>query len=102
MLSRFFGDKIHNHLHLLGLAGLSFGVPMNKVVMSVSMMFIVLNLLLEADFINYWKRIKSNKLLLLVIAFFLIHVLALLWSSDFDYGFRDLKAKLPLLVVPVS
>lgn len=102
MLTRFLGNNIHNHLHLLGLAGLAFGVPMNKVVMSISMMFIVLNLILEADFIGYWKRLKSNELLLLILGFFILHVIGLLWSNDFDYAFRDLRAKLPLLVVPIT
>ncbi|MDX2359234.1 MAG: O-antigen ligase family protein [Crocinitomicaceae bacterium] len=101
MLTRLFGNNIHNYLHLLGLAGLAFGVPMNKVVMSISMMFIVLNLLLEANFITYWKNLKSNKLLWLVVAFYLLHAIGMLWSTDLNYALFDLKAKLPLLVIPI-
>ncbi|MBL4863013.1 MAG: O-antigen ligase family protein [Crocinitomicaceae bacterium] len=101
MLNRIFGANTHNYLHILGLSGLAFGLPLNKVVMSVSMMFLVLNLLLEADFKSYWQHITSNKLFLLILAFFSFHAVGLLWSEDLGYGFHDLKVKLPMLIVPL-
>ena len=100
MLNRFFGTNTHNHLHVLGLCGIAMGIPFNKVVMSVSMMFIVLNLLLEADFKTYWKNIRSNRIYTLVFLFIGLHVLAILWTSNLDNAFHDLRVKLPLLVIP--
>ena len=100
MLNRFFGEKTHLNLHLLGLSGIAAGISFNKVVMSVSMMFIVLNLLLEGNYKQYWKNIKTNKIYLLILGFFLLHVLGLLWTNNFDYAFHDLNTKLPLLVIP--
>jgi hypothetical protein len=58
MLNRFFGAYTHTNLHVFGLAVLAFGLPLNKVVMSVSMMFLVLNVLIDADLNKYCKKKK--------------------------------------------
>lgn len=100
MLNRFFGKNTHLYLHLLGLCGIAFGIPLNKVVMSISMMFIVLNLLLEADFRTYWNNLKSNNVYLLALGFFLLHIIGLIGSTNMDFALHDLNGKLPLLVIP--
>lgn len=70
--------------------------------MSISMMFLILNLILEGDFHNYFQRIKKNKLLLLVISFYLLHILGVLWSNNLAYVSHDLRAKLPMFVIPIA
>ncbi len=100
MLSRFFGDNIHRYLHILGLCGVAFGIPMNKVVMSSSMVFIALNMVLEAKFLDWWKNLRSNRLYWILVLFFILHVIAILWSQNTAYAFHDLRVKIPLLVIP--
>ena len=53
MMNRIFGQNTHTYLHILGLSAIAFGLPWSKALMSVGMMFIVLNLLLEGDFKSY-------------------------------------------------
>lgn len=101
MLSRFFGSKIHYYLHLLGLFGLAFGIPLNKVVMSISMMFLGLNFLLDGDFKSAWQRLRSNSIGWFIFAYFLLHVLALTWTHNMDYALNDLRVKLPLFIIPI-
>ena len=62
-------------------------------------MLCMVNFLVEADFKNYWQRIKENRLLHLLIAFYLLHAVSLLWSDNISYGINDLRIKAPLLVV---
>lgn len=100
MLNRFFGNNTHLNLHLLGLSGVAIGIPLNKVAMSISMMFLVLNLLLEGNYKVYWNNLKSNKIYLLILGFVLLHVLSFTWSTNIDYALHDFKVKLPLLVIP--
>lgn len=100
MLNRRFGPNTHSYLHLLGLSGIAFALPWSKVMMSISMMFVVLNLIVEADYANYWKRLKSNRIYWLIIGLVVLHGLAVLWSSNLSYAIHDLKVKLPLLVIP--
>ena len=69
--------------------------------MSVSMMFLALNFLLEGDFKSAWKRLRSNAIGWFILGFFLLHVIALLWTSNFEYAMNDLRIKLPLLVIPI-
>lgn len=102
MLNRYFGENTHTYLHLLGLSGLAAGIPLNKVVMSVSMMFILLNLILEGDFNHYIKRLRSNPLFLGIALFFGLHLVGLLWSENQTYGWHDIRVKLPLLVVAIA
>ena len=100
MLNRFFGNNTHTYLHLFGLSAVAIGIPLNKIVMSLGMMFVVLNLLLEGDFKSYFKNLKTNKAYLLILGFFLLHVVSILWTSNFDYFFNDLRVKLPILILP--
>ncbi len=100
MLNRFFGSNAHTYLHLFGLSGIAIGIPLNKVVMSIGMMFVVLNLILEGNFKNYYQNLKTNKAYLFILGFFLLHVFSILWSSNFEYYIDDLRVKLPLLVLP--
>ena len=102
MLNRIFGQNTHTSLHVLWLCALAFGTPLNKVVMSMSMMFMILNLLLESDFRAYWNNIKQNRVYHLVVVFFLFNLLSLLWTFNFDYAAHDFKVKLPLLVITTS
>ena len=100
MLNRFFGNNFHTHLHIFGLCCVAAGVPFNKIMMSLAMMLIVVNLFIEGEFKLYFQHLKSNKIYLLVLGFFLLHVIALLWTSNFDFALHDLKVKLPFLVIP--
>lgn len=65
------------------------------------MMFLALNFLLEGDFKNAWQRLRSNAIGWFIFGYFLLHVLALLWTTNFDYAMNDLRVKLPLLIIPL-
>ena len=102
MLNRIFGKNVHTSLHVLGLCGVAFGIPLNKVVMSISMLFLITNLLLESDFKTYWSNIKQHKIYRLIIIFFLFKLLSLAWTSNFDYAIHDFRVKLPLLAIATA
>lgn len=101
MLNRFFGKSFHSNFHLFGISVLAVGLPSSKIILSIGTMLILLNILLEGAFKTYWKSIKSNFLFILLAAFMILHVVALLWTNDFDYAMNDLRIKLPLLVIPL-
>ena len=46
------------------------------------------------------KKSIKNKFLILFISLFIIHLLGLLYTSNFRYAFKDLDIKLPLLILP--
>lgn len=101
MLDRWFGHNTHYYLHLLGLVGVAVGLPLSKVVLSISTMFLLLNLLLKVDFKTYWENWKTSRTFLLILAFFGFHVIALSWSEDLRYGLNDIMKKIPMLIIPL-
>ena len=46
-------------------------------------------------------RFFHNKIALLLVSLYLLHVIGLLYTSDFAYALKDLRVKLPLLVFPL-
>ena len=47
------------------------------------------------------KRFAHNKIAIVLAAFFLLHLVGLIYTSDFNYAFKDLRVKLPLLILPL-
>lgn len=101
MIYRNLGNKAHEYIHFIALAGIAFGLPLNKVVMSISMMIGLLNLLIKADFKAYWKQISENRLFILISLFWFLHILGLLWTTETSFGLNDIRVKLPLIVIPL-
>lgn len=48
-----------------------------------------------------FKKFIANKPLVFISLIFLLHVVGLLYTSNFDFALTDLRNKLPLLVLPV-
>jgi hypothetical protein len=46
-------------------------------------------------------RFFGNKPALILSSLFLLHVLGLLYTTDFGYAFKDLRTKLPLFILPL-
>jgi hypothetical protein len=101
MLNRFFGTNFHSSFHLFGISAFAVGLPTSKVILSLASMLMLLNLLMESNFKQYWKNIRSNRLLHILAAFWLLHLIALLWTDDFNYAFNDIRIKVTLLLIPL-
>lgn len=102
MLDRWFNYPAHYYLHFVGLLILSFGLPLNKVVMSIGTIWLVSNLFLEFQFKTYFKNIVSNKITIVICCIFLIHLIGLLWTDNYSYAFSDIRIKLPFFLIPLT
>jgi len=47
------------------------------------------------------RAFSKNKPAMIFTSIFLLHILGLIFTVDFDYAFKDLRTKLPLLALPV-
>ena len=101
MLNRLFGKNFHDYFHLFGLSLLAIGLPSTKILLSLGTIFLFVNILLEANFKEYYFRAKTNRLFLLIAAYWALHVIGLIWSTDYTYAFNDLRIKLPLIILPM-
>lgn len=48
-----------------------------------------------------FKQFATNRVALIITSLLLLHVVGLAYTSDFDYAFKDLRTKLPLLLLPL-
>ena len=102
MLNRVFGKNFHDYFHLFGLSLLAAGLPWTKILLSLGTIILFVNILLEGNFKAYYDRAKTNRLFLLISVFWALHVVALIWTSDYSYAINDLRIKLPLIVIPMA
>ena len=106
-----------NQAYLLGLLMVAVGLTLSPFLMGMSQFWLVLVWLIDAliparhcgldqqspqgrGFKSKLSRFWHNKAAVLLVAFYLMHVVGLLWTSDFQYALRDLRVKLPILVMP--
>ena len=95
--------KILNHfnIYLFGLVLLAISLPLSLFLMSFSVFLLLFNWLIEGNFANKWKSLKARPGVIIFLGVILVHVVWLINSIDLDYGFNDIKIKLPLLVLPL-
>jgi hypothetical protein len=93
-----------NQAYFLGLLMVAVGLTLSPFMMGMSQFWLVLVWLVDGviakDFKQKLSRFWHNKAAVLLVAFYLMHVVGLLWTSDFQYALKDLRVKLPILVMP--
>ena len=101
MFDKWLNLPAHLYLRITALTILTVGIALSNVLMSIGTIWIISNWLIEADFKNYVQRFKEKKSVWFVIFIFFFLALSLIWSVDFNYGFKDLRIKLPFIVIPI-
>lgn len=96
MLDRSFHYKAHYYLAII----IALCLPLVRLT-PVFIVLLLLNWLIEGDFKNKFQIVFKNKLALLFIAFFLIHVIGLAYTENMDAGLFDLQVKLSILLFPI-
>ena len=93
-----------NQAYLLGLLMVAVGLTLSPFLMGMSQFWLVLVWLVDGvctkSINNKLSRFWHNIPAVLIVAFYLMHVVGLLWTSDFEYALKDLRVKLPILVMP--
>jgi hypothetical protein len=96
-----FSQQTHTNIQFFSFALIAIGMPSTKVLMSFGLVFAIANWILEGGFKEKWNSIRSNRLLQLLIAFYLLLIIGLIWSWDVTQGLKDLKSRLPMLFLPL-
>ena len=91
--------------YLLGLLMVAVGLTLSPFLMGMSQFWLVIVWVVDGICTKSFKekltRFWHNKAAVLLVAFYLMHVVGLLWTSDFQYAMKDLRVKLPILVMPL-
>ena len=92
---------IHRAIFLGGTFLLAIGIPTSNALMSIGGIVLSINWLLEWDMRRKLQQLWSNKAALIFLAIYMIHVLGMSYTSDLDFGLKDLRIKLPFLYLPI-
>lgn len=94
-------ERIHHQIHWASLILIVLALPLSKFLLSVGELLLVLNWLFWGDLKKKFKVFFHNRLALVLVSLFLLHVIGLIYSENLSYAFRDLRIKLPLLAFPI-
>jgi hypothetical protein len=90
-----------NHLYVFGLILLICAMPLSMFMMSISQFLLAASFFFEGNFIEKFKRFFRNKPALIITGIFLLHVIGMLWTTNYIEGWRDIRVKLPLFTLTV-
>ena len=93
--------QIAFYLYFSGLILLVASLPLSKFTMSIAQFMLFGGWLIGGNIPGKLKSFFSNRLALLITSVFLLHLLGLWNTSDFNYAFKDLRIKLPILLLPL-
>ncbi len=83
------------------ICGVIIGVFFSPAINSISNAALILTWLIEDKFQDKWSALKKSKSFWALMSVFAIHIIGLLYTENFEYALKDLKIKLPILLLPI-
>lgn len=91
--------QIHAIIHFAALCSVAVGLVFGKAILSIALFTGLLNLIVLADYKQYWSVVRSYRLIHILLAYYFFHIISLLWSTDLEYGLHDTKVRTSLLLL---
>jgi len=91
----------HDKIYIYILAFTVLSIPLSRFAISLSMLFLTLNWILELNFKTKWERIKKNKGIIFFSLVFFVHIIWLINTENFHYAIKDISNKVILLLYPI-
>ena len=94
--------KYEQAAYFVCLAIMAASLTLSTFMMSISQFLLLFTWIFIGDPVKIkLQRFIHNKIAILLVSFYLLHLIGLAYTSDFHYAFKDLRIKLPLLVFPL-
>ena len=90
-------DKIY----LTGIILLVIGLSFSRAFVSISYVIIIATWLFDKKVLDKFAAFFKNKAALALASIYFLHLLGLLYTSDFSYAWLDIRTKIPLLILPL-
>ena len=81
----------HPQVYVAALAMAVIGMPLSKVLISISMFVLLGNWLLEGGLKEKLNLFFKNRIAVVLASLYVLHLIGLFWTSDFAFAFKDLK-----------
>jgi O-antigen ligase len=93
-------ERIHHNIFLAGLLTLAAAIPTNSNLINLVVVVLAINWLAEGKFAEKFKRVR-NVLVWLPMLFYLLHIVALIYTSETSAGLKNIETKVLILVLPL-
>ena len=97
MLNQFSFPKAH----IVLICGIIVGVFSYAAINSICTGLLVINWIAAGNLKQKLNTLRTSKIFWVLISLFLLHLLGLLYTSNFEYAIKDLKIKLPIFFLPI-
>jgi len=91
----------HSSVYFFGLSLMVIALPLSKFLMSIAQFILIINWLTERKFKEKIYNFFHNKAALVLVSLLVLHIIGLAFTSDFDYAWKDLRTKAPILAFTV-
>ena len=95
------GKNFHERFFLYACFFMAIVLPFGKAPVSIAAALFLINWILEGGFKEKWNLLKKNPYAWLFSSVYLIHVLAMIYTTNVAFGLFDLQIKLSLLIMPL-
>lgn len=89
------------NLYLFGLGVICIGIPTSNFLMSIAQMILLTAWIWDGKLKTKIKAFFHNKAALVTASIFFLHIIWLFNTVDFVYALKDLRTKIPLLLLPL-
>lgn len=93
--------QLHEQVYFYTLILVAISLPLSIYTTSMFQILLSINWLAEGRLREKWSRLRNNRALWIVLAFYLVHLVGWLWSEDGTYYLKDMRVKLPFLILPL-
>ena len=90
----------HSKIYFWGLVLAAVSLPLSKFTLTISYVFLLVNWILEGNYLNRLRLLKKSIVFWSLLTIFLVHLFWLYNSSNIPYAFHDLKNKIILVLFP--
>jgi len=79
---------------------MAFAIPTSRLLMSMSQIALASLWILDGRYREKLTLFFRNRIAVILSSLFIVHLVGLLYTADFEAAFNDLRIKLPLLLLP--
>jgi hypothetical protein len=99
VFKRFFNAE---SIFFFGLLLLAISLPLSPYLLSLSQFIIAFAWIISNNLELKLQKFFNNSAALIFCGVYMLHIVGVLWSSDYSYALKDLRIKLPLLILPLT
>lgn len=91
----------HANITFCGMALIAAGLPLSVFLVSIGNFVLAANWLLERNFRERLARFVKDPLSMMIISIYLLHVIGMVYTQNWDQGMKELRLKLPIVLMPL-